>query len=127
MQALGELWRRLKFFFRRGEFQRELDEEIQHHLEMSAHPHAGAGESPEEARFVAQRELVKGLLLREESRDMRGWTSFERFAQDLRYGLRRVRRSPSLRCGRRVHTRAGHWPGGDLQRRGQCLAASVSL
>lgn len=96
MQTLRELWRRLRFLFRRGLFQRDLDEEMRYHLELSARAHADAGESPDEARFAARRELGNALRLREESSGMWGWMSFERFAQDLRYGLRQVRRSPSF-------------------------------
>jgi predicted permease len=96
MQALSELWRRVRFVFRRREFQSDLDEELQHHLELSARAHIEAGEPPIEARFAAQRELGDALRLREESRDMWGWTSFERFGQDLRYGARQVRRTPVL-------------------------------
>ncbi|HXJ91377.1 MAG TPA: ABC transporter permease [Terriglobia bacterium] len=96
MQTLGERWRRVKFLFQRGQFQRDLDEEMRHHLELGARTHAEAGESPEESRFAAQRELGNALRLREESRDMWGWTLLETLLQDLRYGLRQLGRAPGL-------------------------------
>jgi len=33
---MSELWRRLRILFRRDRFDRELDEEMQFHLEMQA-------------------------------------------------------------------------------------------
>jgi predicted permease len=96
MPALSELWRRVKFFFRRGQFHRELDEEMRHHLALSARAHVKSGESAEQARFAAERELGNTLRLREESQDAWGWTLAERLAQDLRYALRQLRRSPGL-------------------------------
>jgi predicted permease len=96
MQQPSEVWRQLKFLFRRGQFQRELDEEMRHHLEMSAQAHAEKGESHEESRFAARRELGNTLRLREESRDIWGWTMVESLFQDLRYGLRQLGRAPGL-------------------------------
>jgi predicted permease len=94
MQRLSEFWRRLRFFF--GEFHRELDEEMQHHLELSARAHTERGKSREEAPFAAQRDLGNALRLREESRDMWGWTLSETLLQDLRYGWRQLGRAPGL-------------------------------
>jgi len=34
MERLGELWRRLLFLFRGGQFDRDLEEEMRFHLEM---------------------------------------------------------------------------------------------
>jgi predicted permease len=96
MWQFAELWRRVKFFFQRGRFHRELDEEMRHHLDLSARAHAEAGQSKEEARFAAQRELGNALRLREESRDLWGWTLLETLLQDLRYGLRQLGRAPGL-------------------------------
>lgn len=96
MESLHELWRRLRFLFRHGQFQRELDEEMRHHLALSAEARVEGGVALDEARFAAQRELGNALRLREESRDMWGWTLFETLVQDLRYGLRQLQRAPGL-------------------------------
>jgi putative ABC transport system permease protein len=96
MWQLAEFWRRLKFFFRRGQFQRELDEELQHHLALSGEGHVEKGVDAEEARFAAQRELGNALRLREESQDM--WTVrwLAELGQDVRYGLRMLAKNPGF-------------------------------
>ncbi|HYL94846.1 MAG TPA: ABC transporter permease [Terriglobales bacterium] len=96
MQRLGELWRRLKFIFRRGKFQSELQEEMQFHLEMKARTLRDAGMAPGEAGPAAQRRFGNTLLLRETSREAWGWNLLETILQDVRYGFRQLRRNPGF-------------------------------
>lgn len=49
------------------------------------------GESPEDAQLNARREFGSVGLVKEVTRDMWGWGSIDRFAQDVRYGLRVLR------------------------------------
>jgi hypothetical protein len=53
MQWMGEIWRRLVFCFRRGQFHRELEEEMSEHLRMKAKDLREEGTPPGEARFAA--------------------------------------------------------------------------
>jgi hypothetical protein len=67
---LSQLWRRLLFYLRRDQFDRELEEEMRFHLEMKAEENLAAGTSLEEARCAAQRQFGNQTLLREVSRDI---------------------------------------------------------
>jgi putative ABC transport system permease protein len=75
---------------------RELDEEIQSHLAMAMRDRQDCGATTEEAQAGVRREFGNVLLVKETTRDMWGWASLERFAQDLRYGARMLQRSPGF-------------------------------
>ncbi len=96
MDKLSQLWRRLLFYARRYQFDRELEEEMQFHLEMKAEENVAAGVSPEEARYAAQRQFGNQTLLWEASRDMWGIRSIETLFQDLRYGARMLVKQPGF-------------------------------
>jgi predicted permease len=73
-----------------------LDEELRHHLEAEARDRRADGLPPADARSAARRDLGNIALIKEDTREVWGWTSLQRLAQDLRYGLRMLRRSPGL-------------------------------
>jgi hypothetical protein len=54
---MSELWQRLRVLFRRGQFDRDLEEEMQFHLEMQAEENHGNGISAEESRYAARRQF----------------------------------------------------------------------
>ncbi|MBO0858173.1 MAG: hypothetical protein J2P21_06890 [Chloracidobacterium sp.] len=93
---LSQLWRRLLFYARRDQFDRELEEEMRFHLEMKAQENSEAGMEPMEARYAAQRQLGNQTLLMEVSRDMWAVRSIETLFQDLRYGLRTLAKQPGF-------------------------------
>ncbi len=81
---------------RRRRRERELDDEIAAHLAMAAAERVAGGEAPEAAAAAARRELGNEGLVKETTRAQWGWGSLERFSQDVRYGLRLLRRSPGF-------------------------------
>ena len=78
---LGELGRRLWHLLNRARFERELRDEMAAHRAMKGE--AGP-------RFGNE------LRLREASADEWGWVWLDRLAQDVRFGLRLLRRSPAF-------------------------------
>ncbi|PYU01417.1 MAG: hypothetical protein DMG38_03905 [Acidobacteria bacterium] len=90
------IWLRLQTLFRRNENAQQLDNEIQFHLDQQIGENLAAGMSPEEARYAAMRTFGNPTSLKEQTRDTWGWTWLEQFAQDLRYGLRQLSRSPGF-------------------------------
>ncbi|HJZ72934.1 MAG TPA: ABC transporter permease [Vicinamibacterales bacterium] len=96
MRSLGELRRRLVVLLRRDQFDRELQEEMDHHIAMRAQTHIGDGAAPMAARQNARREFGNSLLLRERSRDAWGLTTVDALLQDLAYGWRQLGHQPAL-------------------------------
>jgi len=96
LDKLSQLWRRLLFYLRRDRFDRELEEEMQFHLEMKAQENAEAGMGPMEAQCAAQRQFGNQTLLQEVSRDMWSFRSLETLFQDLRYGARMLLKNPGF-------------------------------
>jgi len=80
-------------FKRRRERERELDEELRAHLAMAVGERIEQGEDPAEAEANARREFGNVPLVKEVTRDQWGWRWLETLLQDLRYGLRQLRRN----------------------------------
>jgi putative ABC transport system permease protein len=83
-------------FKRRRQREQELDEEIRSHLAMAIRERIEQGEDPAEAEANARREFGNLGLVKDVTRDMWGWRWLESFLQDLRYGLRQLRRNPGF-------------------------------
>ncbi len=81
---------------RRRRLSRELDEEVESHIQEKAAELIESGMTEEEVRQKARREFGNATLCRESSREVWGWTPLERLGQDVRYGLRLMRRSPGF-------------------------------
>nr|HEV7954658.1 ABC transporter permease [Candidatus Acidoferrales bacterium] len=80
-------------FWRRKQRDKELDEELQSHLRMATRDGVERGESSEHARDSARREMGNVALVKETTRDIWGWRWLADFAQDVRYGMRMLKKN----------------------------------
>jgi predicted permease len=91
---------KLRSFFHtiwnRSRFERDLDDEMRFHLEARMEDLARSGLSRAEARRRAQIEFGCTEAYQEHVRESRRVNWFDDFAQDLRYGLRGLQKSPGL-------------------------------
>ncbi len=90
------VWHRLRSIVLRRRLDRDLDDEIAFHLDMRAAEYRSGGASPDEAQLAARRDFGNVTSLKEHTRDMWTFPSFESIRQDVRYALRVLRRAPAF-------------------------------
>src|SRR5215210_1154177 len=94
-QLRGSLVRVFGLFHRQRRT-REFAEELESHLAMNIEDNLRAGMSPEEARRQALVKLGSITLTKDLHREQRGLPMLETFWQDLRFGLRMLRKNPGF-------------------------------
>lgn len=92
--SLRGMWERVRSLARPGKVDDEIQREIQFHLDMEASARTGRGVTPDEARREAARRFGGQVQVREQVHDVRGMTFMDMLRQDVRFGLRTLRRSP---------------------------------
>ncbi len=88
------LLHRLLALGRQGRLDRELDDEVQAHLELAERDALARGLSPDEARAEARRAFGGIAQMKEVHRDGRSARWLENLARDVRYGVASLRREP---------------------------------
>jgi predicted permease len=74
----------------------DLERELRSDLELEEEEQRDRGLPPDEARYAARRAFGNTALIREQTHESWGSAPFERFLQDLRFGLRQLRRNPGF-------------------------------
>jgi predicted permease len=89
-------WLRLRTLFRRNRAAKELDREIQFHLDQQIAENVASGMNREEARYAALRTFGNLAVRKEETQDTWGWVWLEQFGRDMRLSARTLSRTPGF-------------------------------
>jgi len=124
MTWLRVFWRRLAAVRRAEDLERDLDDELDFHLQMEIAENLRRGMHPDEARLAALGRFGGLSQIKETYRETRGLPMIQTCWQDIRYGFRMLGRNPGfsflailcLTLGIGAITSVGSWIEGILLR-----------
>ncbi|MBZ5595666.1 MAG: ABC transporter permease [Acidobacteriia bacterium] len=94
---MREWWSKIRQILeRRRGLDDDLGEEMRSHLDFLIEENLSRGMPPDEARAAARREFGNPMSTRERAREAWQSPGVETILQDMRYGLRGIRKSPSF-------------------------------
>jgi predicted permease len=83
-------------WWRRKDREQELERELSAHLDLEAAEQQENGLSADDAGYAARRAFGNPTLLKEEVREMWGWTAWEVLVKDVSFSFRTIRKSPGF-------------------------------
>src|ERR1017187_5508807 len=92
---LLRILRKLQLLIWRGQFHRELGEEMTFHREQVEEAFRAGGMSAEQARRAARRQFGNDLRMQEQSQDVVAFR-VESMLQDLRFAVRQLGKNPGF-------------------------------
>lgn len=96
MDLIRTLLSRLRALFHKRELDADLEEELRAHIDLATEENLRRGMSEQEARTAALREFGGVAQTRERYRMQRGFPALGTLAQDARFALRQLRKSPGF-------------------------------
>jgi predicted permease len=94
IMTLHDLLLRLRALVASRKVERELNDELEFHIECETRKHVAAGLGAAEARRLALARFGSPALAADQCRDERGISFFDALARDLRFSFRMLRRAP---------------------------------